>query len=157
MNTNTQPALTWQAAKHQDHERSREWYMVSGSLCGAMVIYGILSGAWSLSLVFAFIPALYYLIRNDVHKKHTISISETGVSLDSRMHLWAELKEFWILAGPGYHELHIAHIKASRADIVIQTGDIDPYALRDLLSQFLPQVGDRRERLLDAIIRFCKI
>ena len=157
MNTNNTIILEWEAQIRPDHERSDRWYMVGGAFCAVMVAYGIFSGAWSTSLVFAFIPALYYLVRNQAHARHTIRITELGVEFDARLSVWGELHEFWILAGPGYHELHISLAKKSRAEIVIQTGGQDPYQIRDVLSQYLPQVADRRERILDAIIRFCKI
>lgn len=157
MNTNTNILLEWQAQVRPDHVRSERWYLVGGAFCAFMVVYGIFSGAWSTSLVFAFIPALYYLVRNTSHTKHTIRITEMGVEFDGRMWIWAELSEFWILAGPGYHELHIAQAKTSRAELIIQTGDVDPYKVIDVLSPYLTQIADRKERLLDAIIRFCKI
>lgn len=157
MNTNTNIHLEWQAQTRPDHVRSPRWYMFGGSLCAIMVAYGVFSGSWSTSLVFAFIPALYYLVRNQSHVQHTIRIMDLGVEFDGRLCVWGELKEFWILAGPGYHELHIAPMKVSRPEIVIQTGTIDPFVVRDTLGQFLPQIADRRERILDAIIRFCKI
>lgn len=157
MKTNNTTYLEWQAERHVNYERSQRWYLFGGGFCAFMVVYGIFSGAWSTALVFAFIPALYYLVRNQSHVKHSIKIAEVGVIFDERMFVWAELGEFWILTGPDYHELHISPKKKSRAEIIIQTGTIDPYELRDVLSQFLPQVADRRERLLDAIIRFCKI
>ena len=157
MNTNTNILLQWEAQIRPDHVRSSRWYIVSGAFCAVMVAYGIFSGAWSTSLVFAFIPALYYLVRNQSHAKHTIRITDMGVEFDGRLWIWGELKEFWILAGPGYHELHFAPVNKTRSEIIIQTGDVDPYQLRDLLGQYLVQVADRRERILDAIIRFCKI
>lgn len=157
MNTKNNIDLEWQAQSHPDHERGDRWYMVGGAICGLMVVYGIFSNAWSMSLVFGFIPALYYLVRNAAHMQHTIRILDLGVEFDGKLYAWGELKEFWIFAGPGYHELHIAKMKKPHAEIVIQTGSIDPYVLRDLLGQFIPQIADRRERLLDAIIRFCKI
>ncbi len=157
MNTNTNIHLEWQAQTRPDHVRSTHWYIYGGSLCALMVVYGIFSGSWSTSLVFAFIPALYYLIRNQAHVQHTIRVMDLGIEFDGRLIVWGELKEFWILAGPGYHELHIAQMKVSRPEIVIQTGPVDPFVVRDTLGQFLPQIADRRERILDAIIRFCKI
>lgn len=157
MNTNTDIFLQWQAAAHPEHERSPRWYLFGGALCAVMAVYGLLSATWGMTIVFAMIPALYYLVRNQSHMKHDIQITNVGIVFDGRTFLWGELSEFWILAGPGYHELHIAQKKKTRADIVIQTGNIDPYAIIDLLSQVLPQVADRRERILDAIIRYCKI
>jgi len=157
MNTNIDIYLEWQAASHPDHQRSEKWYVGAGSFCAVMVAYGIFSGNISMSIVFAFIPALYWLVRNQTHKKHTIKLTSLGVELDGKLTSWGEWKEFWILTGAGYHELHIAPKKISRSELVIQTAEIDPFLIRDILVEFMPQVGDRKERLLDAFIRFCKL
>lgn len=157
MHTNTKTLLEWQAAARPDHERSEKWYVAAGSFCVMMIAYGILSGAWSLSLIFAFVPALYYLLRNQGHMLHTIRMLETGIDYDGKLTAWGEWKEFWILEGPGYYELHIAPMKQMKSDIVMMTSDIDPYLLRDTIGGFLPQIAHRKERLLDAIIRFCKL
>jgi hypothetical protein len=157
MNTNNNLILEWQAPIRPDYERSERWYVAAGSVCATMVAYGVLSGTWSMALVFAFLPALYWLARNQSHKTHTIRLTTLGIEFDGKLTVWGEWKEFWILSGPQYHELHIGPNRKSRPDLVIQTGAADPYLVRDILSQFLPQVTDRHERLLDAFIRFCKI
>ena len=157
METNTKTLLEWQATARPDQERSEKWYVAAGSCCALMIAYGILTGAYSLSIIFAFIPGLYYLLRNQSHKQHEIRILETGIDFDGRLSVWGDLKEFWILEGPGYYELHVAPVKQMKGDIVILTGDKDPYLVRDTVALFLPQIAHRKERLLDAIIRFCKL
>jgi hypothetical protein len=157
MQTNTNTLLEWQAPTRSDRVRSDQWYAIGGALCAVMIAYGILSGSWSLSLIFALVPALYYVLRNKSHSKHTIRLKETGIEYDGRLTPWAEWKEFWILEGTDYYELHIAAVRTTRSELVIQTGEIDPYAIRDALGQYIPQIAHQKERLLDAIIRFCKL
>ena len=157
MNTNTEPILAWNAPARVTHERSDRWYLVGGLLCLTAVMYGVISGSWSLSVTFGMIGGLYYLTRNEKHPDHTISIREMGVEYDGSFRSWGDYKEFWILRGDGYHELHISTSKFLRPDIVIQTGEIDPHAIRDTIAQFLPMTDQKKERLLDAFIRFCKL
>ncbi len=157
METKNTIILEWQAAARPDYERSEKWYVGAGTFCIVMIAYGILSGAWGLSIIFALLPALYYMLRNQGHKKHRIRIREMGIEIDDVIRGWGELKEFWILEGPGYYELHIAPMKKMKSDIVVLTGTVDPFVLRDALSAYLPQIAHQKERLLDAIIRFCKL
>lgn len=88
---------------------------------------------------------------------HHIRIREIGLQFDEKLYSWGECKEFWILQGPDYYELHISSKKQMKGDVVVMTGDIDPFLIRDTLAKFLPQVAHQKERLLDAIIRFCKL
>ncbi len=157
MNTNTKAYLEWKAPRRPDYKKSKQWYLTGAVACLSMVAYGILLGSWSTALVFAFIPALYFLVRDQSHQTHAIRLMELGVEYDGRLHTWGELQEFWILVGDGYHELHIAPVKRWAPEIIIQTEPMDAYAVRDALIQRIPQVATRREKILDAIIRFCKL
>jgi hypothetical protein len=62
-----------------------------------------------------------------------------------------------MLASPDHCELHIESKKSHRADLIIHTGPMNPLTVRDTMSRYLPQNPEKREKLLDAIIRFCKL
>ncbi len=157
MQTNTHVLLEWQAVSKINHERSPQWYLITGILCIVVIVYGIVTGAWGMSLVCALLAGLFFLVRNEAQVIHSIRILETGIEFDGKMFMWSDWKHFWILQGQSYHELHIETNRRFSADIVIQTGELDPYVIRDLLSQFIPQIAHKKEKILDAIIRFCKL
>lgn len=158
MQTNTEPILLeWKAPSAIAHVRSEKWYAISGLACGTMIVYGILTGAWSLSICFAMLAGLFFLIRNEKPLIHTIRLLETGIEFNGRKTTWSDWKHFWVLCGDGYYELHIESSKRLASDLVIQTDNIDPYLLSELLSHYLVQIDTKKEKLLDAIIRFCKL
>ena len=158
MDTNTNPPLLeWKAPAKVGYKRSEKWYLVAGVLCVLMIAYGILTGAWSMSLCIALIAGLSFLVRNESPQIHTIRIHDIGIEFDSKLSVWSDWKHFWILRGDGYHELHIESKKSMEPDLVIQTGTMDPYVVRDQLSQFIVQIDHQKEKILDAIIRFCKL
>jgi hypothetical protein len=156
-NTNTDPILMWEATAKVNHERSQNWYAVAGVITSTLIALGVLSGSWSFAIVFALIAALYFLVRNERHRTHTIRIYDYGIDFDGKMTPWTQWKHFWILRADNYHELHIAPLGALKQELVIQTGDTDPYTVRDTLAQFIPQIANQNERILDAFIRFCKL
>lgn len=157
MNTNTNKILEWEAPSRPDYDRTHRWYLGGAVFCLLMVTYALLAGTWAMAVVFAFIPALYYLLRNQNHRKHKIRISELGISIDGRLRGWGEWSEFWILVGPGYHELHVSSAKRWAAELIMLTEPMDPYAVRDALAEYLTQTMQKKERILDAFIRFCKL
>ena len=158
MQTNTHKILlAWKAPEKVAHTRSERWYVTGSCIAATMIVYGILSGAWSMSISFALLAGLVFLVRNETPSVHEIKLLDIGIEFNGRLHAWSEWKQFWILQGTDYHELHIETKKRLNPDLIIQTGDVDPYQLRDLLSEYIPQTDEQKERILDAIIRFCKL
>ena len=151
------PILEWQAPSRIAHDRSQRWYLCASLAVLAMIAYGILTSAWSFSVTIAILAGLFYLIRNEPHPQHTIRIASVGIQFDGAMHAWDEWKDFWMLASPDHCELHVESKKFYRPDLIIHTGPMDPLVVRDTLIQHLPQNPAKREKLLDLIIRFCKL
>jgi hypothetical protein len=156
MNTNI-TLLEWQAPARLDHDRSERWYVVAGLLCATLIVYSVLTGAWSLAVTFGMLGGLAYITRNVKHKIHAIKILPTGIDVDGHLTIWSEWKHFWILQGDGYFELHVEPKSSLRPDLVLLTGDTDPFLLRDALGAFIPQIAHKREKIIDAITRYCKI
>jgi hypothetical protein len=149
--------LSWTAPKYAKHERSSRWYSVAGIVVATAITYGIISGNMLLSLIVGLIAGLYLIIQDADHALHTITIHETGVEYDGQFYGWGDCTEFWILRSPHYYELHIALKSRFKGDLCIQTGEMDPYLIRDRLVEGIPQTVQRKEKILDAIIRFCKL
>lgn len=80
-----------------------------------------------------------------------------GFSLQGDYTAWNECIGYWLLQGDGYVELHILRRRRGNKEVQIQTGDTDTHVLRSVLSDFIPEMTDRRERVLDMIIRLLKI
>lgn len=157
METNTNTLLTWEAKAKVDHKRGGVWFIASGIFCGIMVMYGVLSGSYTAAVIFVLLPVAFHFVRNQGHRTHSANIQEQGFEFDGVLTPWDELQEFWILQGKDYYELHVAYKKNRQAEIVVQTGALDPYEIRDALARFIPQTNGKREKILDAIIRFCKL
>ena len=149
--------LEWQAPSRTTHERSHRWYVGASIVTMGFIVYGILTGAWTFSITIAILAGLFFLIRNEKHPVHSVRISEIGIDFDGVLHGWNEFKDFWMLASPDHCELHIENTRSHKADLIVFTGDMNPLVIRDTLLHFLPQNPNKREKLLDAIIRFCKL
>jgi hypothetical protein len=98
---------------------------------------------------------MYWRIHATELDHRTIRMWRSGFSIDDIFSEWGECEGYWILKCPGYYELHIE--KRNGTAVKIQTGEVDPYQLHDLLPHLLAQLDDRRENVLDTIIRICKL
>lgn len=149
--------LEWTAMITPHHERSPRWYLIGSLLVLAFAAYGILTGAWTMSLLAILLGGLYFLIRREPPMYKRIAIHENGYEYEGVFTYWADCQEFWLIHCPGYTQLHIRKKRGFERETVIQTGSIDPNEIRSLLSQYVHLTSDRNESLLDIIIRLCKL
>ena len=152
-----EPLLEWSAPTHPVHERSPQWYVFASVAIVALIVFGILSGNWTMSLLSALIGGVYYLTHRHPPVIRHIAIEETGFAFGDHYYHWDECVDFWIVRTPRYGELHILKRKGFDKELIVQTGDIDQTVIRATLSRFLPIRPDQAERFVDMFIRICKL
>lgn len=151
-----QALLRWSAPSRAVPERTQRWYMIGGTIVVAAAAYGILAGDWSFAIVSLLCGAMYVLVHGHTAQARDIAITGQGVFYDNSFYGYEDLRGFWLLRTPDTTELHITRKKRG-TDLVILIGTTDPLFIRSTLGKFLPEESDRQERLLDAIIRICKL
>lgn len=151
------PELQWSAPITAAHERTTRWYVTGGIVVFAIAAYGLLTGAWSIALVAVMCGAMYFLIRSHSFPDATMTITQNGATLNETYLPWSEAQGFWIMVTPAYAELHIVPKNPRRGEMVIQTGALDLPTLHETLLRHAPELPEKRERLVDAIIRICKL
>ena len=154
---NSREILRWEAPKNPTHVRGTRWYVSAGVFVVSCAAYGILTGQWSFSVVMILLAGMYVLTQHTAETKVSIAITQDGVICRNEFTSWKDCTDFWMLQGHDYVELHIAKRKRWSGDIVVLTGDNNPQLIRSTLGQFLPERSGQTERLLDTIIRICKL
>ncbi|MDA0376686.1 MAG: hypothetical protein O3A80_05285 [bacterium] len=147
--------LTWSAPEHMHHMRTRIWYFIACALVAFCIVYSVMTEAWSFTGLIVVLTILYWKIHRQELDHCEIQLWRNGFAMNGVFSEWGECEGYWILKCHDYYELHIE--KRNGDCVKIQTGDVDPYQLHDLLPHFLPQLADRREKVLDTIIRICKL
>lgn len=155
---NTQsPLIEWSAHIHPHYERGKTWFICAFAAVGLLLAYSMYTKAWSFSAVIIMTATLYWFMHRHAPKERHIALYDWGFVLDGKKVQWDVCTGYWFLEGPGYHQMHIEHGHNAVGDFIIQTGDVHPEEIHRLISQFLPQLEDKQERLLDTISRICKI
>jgi hypothetical protein len=149
--------LQWSAPSQYKHDRSSRWYLIAGIVTIAIAAYGILTGAWTLTLVTLLVGGVYYMTRHDEPALKDIRIERDGVDFDGTFTPWAQCKDFWLIKTPQYTELHIMRNQGLNREIRVHVGDIDPTLIRSTVSQFLTMRPNQHEHILDLLIRLCKL
>ncbi|MDD5041343.1 MAG: hypothetical protein PHX87_03675 [Candidatus Peribacteraceae bacterium] len=153
--TDTHILLEWTAPERPPHNRGKRWYLIAGAVAILFLAYALFTQAWTFAVVIVLLGVIYGLIHGKPPITHTVQISSQGLQWDKHLIPWSDLNSFWMLQGAGYVEVHIERKKAG--SLQVQTGNNPPLEIASALSQFLPIISDRRETILDYIIRICKL
>lgn len=151
-----EPLIAWQAPSAAHHIRTRRWYVIAGLAVLAMAVYGIVTGAWTFTVVILLCGAMYVLLRGHTPPSRSIEIYEHGVRYERTFIRWQDIAGFWFAHAHDFTELHLTK-KTDDEEIMIHVKDIELPQLHTLLSHFTPELTDKKENLLDVIIRLCKL
>lgn len=163
MPTNTQSTaqpealLAWNAPILPRHNRSPRWYMILAVIILGVAAYGILTSAWTLSVVAVLIGCMEFLLRGAEPPIKHISLTTNGIFLDGGFTRWEDCSSFWIIRTPQYTRLHIGKRDPKARELHIQIENVDPQEVRWTLSQFLSEDTQQVEKIVDIIIRICKL
>jgi hypothetical protein len=149
------PILSWIAPEHLHQERTKIWYILAAIFFAICLAYSIATEAWTFTALIIVCTAVYWKMHAQEFPMKKMRMWRNGFAVNDKYNEWGNCTGYWILRGSNYHELHIE--RKSGNDIKIQTGDIDPFLLHDLLENLLPRLDDKGEKLLDTIIRICKL
>lgn len=150
------PIVSWEAPSANHHIRSERWYVIAGITALAMAVYGIVTGAWTFTVVILLCGAMYVLLRGHTPATRVISLYEHGVRYERTFIRWQDIAGFWFVHAHDFTELHLAK-KTDDDEIMIHVKGIELQELHTLLSHFTPELTDKHEKLLDVIIRLCKL
>ncbi|MFH0770678.1 MAG: hypothetical protein V1926_04865 [Candidatus Peregrinibacteria bacterium] len=151
------PILQWTAPIRSAPKRTKLWYVVMSIVFLLMLIFSVYTSAWTFTVVLILGTITYALVHRAGPVEKTIAILQEGVLFERDFTPWQQCTAFWILKYREHIELHIERKNRLKGDIQIQTGDRDPFRIREVLSAFLTEDFDRHENILDAFIRICKL
>ncbi|HAI98878.1 TPA: hypothetical protein DCL30_05110 [Candidatus Peribacteria bacterium] len=155
------PATTlfeWTAPIRIAYKRTRYWYIIVAILFSLIALYSVWTESWTFTIVFILACIAYFATHRGPPLEKSIVITENGLTFNREFVPWSRVAGFWILRHATHFELHIERKKPTwKGDIVILTGQIDPFELRETLRELITEFDDRYENILDAIIRICKL
>lgn len=123
----------------------------------AFAVFGIATGAWSLSIVSVLFGVVYGLLRRSPPLIRSISIGERGFLIDGQFVDWTDCKRFVVIGSHAWTELRILLKGPLRTEIAIQTADMPVPEIRAYLREKLEEAPLRGPTLVDTIIHLCKL
>ncbi len=149
--------LSWSAQSRPHHKRTIIWYICAAAVLVAFSGYAIYTQAWTFLFLIGLLTLIYLWTHRHEPDKKVVAIGNDGILYDDKFIPWYECAGFWLLQGHGYVELHIELTNSVATDVRIQTGDTDPFLIREVLSKYIKDLTGRREKVFDTITRICKL
>lgn len=149
--------LQWTAPIAPKVERGKKWYICAAIFVVLSGAFAAWTGAWSFLGLLVLISGTYLFIHKAEPVQKTMAVSKHGFMFSGKFIPWIECSGFWMLQGPGYVELHIERKSKFSQNIMLQTGPISVSDIRRVFSEFLPEFQEKKERIVDTIIRLTKI
>lgn len=148
----------WYAPEFIRYERTNWWYLIAGLADLALLVYAIWSGSWSMALVFALLPVIYFL-EHRVHPKPVeVIFSAYGIRYGKQRFSYSNIEAFWIFHEPPYmDELHIRTGDKWHPEVVIPLMGADPTELRQFLVTQIPEWEGKKPSFIDNLVRFLKL
>lgn len=149
------PILTWSAVQNHHVKRGTLWYILAGITLVTLIVYSVITAAWTFTILIILLGGLYWKFHNEEPAEKTIRIWKRGFAIDTTWYDWHRFTGYWILQTKDFAELHLEKTKGG--EVKIQTGDESVYEIHEKLSPLLPELEEKREHILDTIIRICKL
>ena len=130
----------WEFLEHEQHERSKRWYIISALLIIAIFVYAYFDQNPLLAVIV--ILALITFIIGELRGPgyHTFAITEDGIIVGQRFFAYEDLRNFYIIyQPPDVKMLYLSprHFFTPRIGIPLE--DQDPVAIREILRTFIPE------------------
>lgn len=149
----------WEIEDRRTHDRGWIWYTMSSLIGVAMVTSAIVTQNFLfaiLILLFAFIILLQGIVPI---KKMQANVTRQGMMVGKSNYPWRDFRSFFIIYNPPYTNRLYLEKKGKQGYLGLELNEqLDPYELREIMFNFLPENIDKDdEELIDSIRRIFKI
>lgn len=152
-----QTLLSWSAPTQLKHEHAKGWYIVAAMISLILLFYSLWTESWSFTMVIIVAIAVYLFVHKAEPEDVTMALGEKGFLFGDRPIAWGECKNYWLIKTAHYSELHISRTSEREREVVILTGPVNILELRNVLNRYLPEIPNQHEKILDTILRICKL
>ena len=153
------PQLSWEVDEFPDHERSRTWYLTTGVLGVAMIVYAIATANFLFAVIILMIGVITLLSTFLPPERVPVIVTNTGVVVSDMYYDFDAITDFSIAYDPPHVKyLYLEFASPLHPLVAIPLEDQDPNEIRDLLLPYTVENLHRTdERLTDILRRVYKL
>ncbi len=133
----------WEAPERVFEVKDKKWYLIISSVSMFLIILGLLTENYGFVAAVIALVILLYALNNVPPTKVTHEITNKGINVYSKLHVWKDLQKFWI-SKRGEHLFLNVELKSSKDDIdliIVYIGEGDTKSIVSYISQFVDYVS----------------
>jgi hypothetical protein len=152
--------VSWEVPEYEKSGHDRRWYIFAVIIGILLIAYAI----WTKNYLFVFIIVLsafiIFLYETNQAMMIIVEVNKKGISVGRKFYEYARLKHFAIVYKPELEikNLYLEFRDTARPRMTIHLKDVNPIALRNLLSKYLQEDLDRTDiPLSEGLSRLLKL
>ena len=150
------PVFYWQAMEFVAHPKGKNWFTYLFLIALAIIGIFIWQKQWlGIGVVVAAVAALYSQARVSGKKKN-YAVYEQGITIDSKVYTFDQLKSFWIFLYQERPILRFEQLGRLKVPIEMPIDQENPEQIRLFLSKHLPEQEEKGEDITDVINMWIK-
>lgn len=151
--------LSWETLEFPKQERGTRWYVVSGVIAVALLVYSIYSTNYLFAIIILMVGVLTLVNSMRNPRAITVHLTTLGIVVGDDFHSFKEIKDFSLIYEPPQIKLlYVSFVSRWHPMIAVPLEEIDPNAVREILLPYVFENIDREEEgLTDMLRRVYKI
>ncbi len=146
--------ISWEVPEFHKHDRGRWWYILSGVLAVALIVYAVASGNFLFAVII--LVGGFVMMFNDARHPQMVSISVTteGIVIGNKFYDYDEIRHFAIVYKPAFDlkRVYFEFKNPVRQRLSLSLFDVNPLFLREHLVKYLSEDVDRNEEPLSEFV-----
>lgn len=149
--------LTLEGTRFPVQKRGKAWYAVAGLLLFAFALYGVLAGLWLLLFICGLMAFVEWKLMHVEGTKQRMLVAKEGVVYDGAFIRWEDIEGCWAVRAGHLADIHVVPRQGKGKDLRIQIPLEQAEQTLLTVGQHTTLLEQTRERLIDTIIRICKL
>ena len=153
-----QELISWEVAEYDLAPRGVAWYVFAGAAALGLLIWAVSTRNFLFAFIILIFAVIFATHTTRPPQRYRFVISDRGLALGSRLHLWKDIQGFWILYEPPEVKILYLNFGGIRPRLPIPLERTDPNQVRKILREFVPEdTSNLEEPMLDWLARVLKI
>jgi hypothetical protein len=151
--------VKWNFPEFEKPNRSKAWYFWAIVITFLLLFYAIFTINFLFAVIIVIAAITLITKYRQEPKQITINLTEDGIELENRFHLWETIKDFYIIfKPPEIANLYINFKAITKPRLTIPLQNQNPVEIRKILTQYIDEDLEKEEEpFSEAVTKLFKL